>query len=163
MTERAGAAAADLVSELTEASMLLAKTIRRAGAEQVGPLGITFAQARLLRTLADAGALRMVDIAHRLGVVPRSATDLVDGLEDAGLAGRWPDPADRRSVLVELTPSGRETLARMGAARYQAAATVFGRLEENEQRRLLALLRVVVERDNDGCPRTERGKRGRGA
>ena len=51
----------------------------------------------------------------------------------------------------------------MGAARHQAAATVFGRLEENEQRQLLALLRVVVERDNDGCARTERGKQGRGA
>jgi DNA-binding MarR family transcriptional regulator len=150
----------DLVSELTEATMLLARTIRRAGAEQVGPLGITFAQARLLRTLADAGALRMVDIAHRLGVVPRSATDLVDGLEDAGLAGRWPDPADRRSVLVELTPSGREVLAQLGAARHQAAATVFGRLEENQQGQLLALLRLAAERDDERCAKTERGKRG---
>jgi DNA-binding MarR family transcriptional regulator len=161
--ERAGVVGAELVSELTEATMLLAKTIRRAGAEQVGPLGITFAQARLLRALGDAGRLRMVDIAHRMGMVPRSATDLVDGLEDAGLAGRSPDPADRRSVLVELTPDGRAVLARMGAARHQAAAAVFGRLEENEQRRLLALLRAVVEHDADRCERTERGKRGRGA
>ena len=160
MTDGAGAVGADLVSDLTEAAMRLARTIGRAGAEQFGPLGITFAQARLLRTLADAGELRMVDIAHRLGVVPRSATDLVDGLEDAGLAGRGPDPADRRSVLVELTPSGREMLTRMGAARHQAAAGVFGRLEENEQRRLLALLRVVVEPDGGRCERTERGKRG---
>ncbi|HEY4023133.1 MAG TPA: MarR family transcriptional regulator [Pseudonocardiaceae bacterium] len=164
-----GAGGADLVSELSEAAMLLARTIRRAGATQVEPLGITFAQARVLRALGDAGELRMVDIAHRMGVVPRSVTDLVDGLEDAGLAGRWPDPADRRSVLVELTPGGREMLARMGAARHEAAATVFGRLEESEQRQLLVLLRVVAERDIDRCggpdgagKDTERGKRGRG-
>lgn len=153
----------DLVSELTEAAMLLAMSIRRAGAEQVGPLGITFAQARLLRVLADVNPPRMVDIAHRMGVVPRSATDLVDALEAAGLARRWPDPADRRSVLVGLTPGGREVLTRMGTARHHAAATIFGRLEQNEQRRLLALLRVVVDRDADACQRTQQGKRGRGA
>jgi DNA-binding MarR family transcriptional regulator len=153
----------DLVSELAEAAMLLARTIRRAGAEQVGPLGITFAQARLLHVLTDAGQLRMVDIADRMGVVPRSVTDLVDGLEAAGLAGRRPDPADRRSVFVELTPGGREVHARMGAARHQAATTVFGRLEQSEQRKLLALLRVVVESDAGHCQRTQRGKRGRGA
>jgi DNA-binding MarR family transcriptional regulator len=153
-------AGTDLVSELIEATMLLARTIRRAGAEQVGPLGITFAQAGVLRTLATGGQLRMGDIAHRMGVVPRSATDLVDGLEGAGLVGRWPDPADRRSVLVELTPSGRDVLARMGAARHQAAATVFGRLEENEQRQLLGMLRVVVESGANRCEDTERGKRG---
>lgn len=160
MTDGPGATSADLVSELTEATMLLAKTIRRAGAAQVGPLGITFSQAGLLRALANGGALRMVDIAHRMGVVPRSATDLVDGLQEAGMARRLPDPADRRSVLVELTASGRDVLARMGAARHQAAAAVFGRLEETEQRQLLALLRVAAEHDGDPCERTERGKRG---
>ncbi len=159
MTDGAGTVGTDLVSELTEATMVLAKTIRKAGAAQVGPLGVTFSQAGLLRALAN-GALRMVDIAHRMGVVPRSVTDLVDGLEDAGMARRLPDPADRRSVLVELTPSGREVLARMGAARHQAAAAVFGRLEETEQRQLLALLRIVVENDAGRCERTERGKRG---
>lgn len=140
--------------------MLLARTIRKAGAEQVGPLGITFAQARVLRTLAGGRQLRMGDIAHRMGIVPRSATDLVDGLESAGLVGRWPDPADRRSVLVELTPDGRDVLARTGAARHQAAAAVFGRLEENEQRQLLGLLRVVAEPGASRCDHTERGKRG---
>jgi DNA-binding MarR family transcriptional regulator len=158
-----GPVGADLVSELTEAAMLLAKSIRRAGAEQVEPLGITFAQARLLRVLVVDSPLRMVDIAHRLGVVPRSATDLVDGLEAESLAHRWPDPTDRRSVLVGLTPAGHEVLARMGTARHHAAATVFGRLEQNEQRRLLALLRVVVDGDADACQRTQQGKRGRGA
>lgn len=160
MTDEPGLVGADLVAELAETTMLLARTIRRAGAEQVGPLGITFAQARLLRALADAGELRMVDIAHRMGVVPRSATDLVDGLEDAGLAGRCPDPGDRRSVLVELTPSGHEVLARMGAARYQAAGRVFGQLAENEQRQLLALLRAVADHHCDGNTRAERGERG---
>lgn len=138
--------------------MVLAKTIRRAGSAQVAPLGITFAQGRVLRVLAEAGRLRMADIAARMAVVPRSATDQVDALEQAGLAARTTDPTDRRSVLVELTPAGEDVLRRMGAARHQAAATVFARLEETEQRELLALLRVVTERRaGDDCARGKRG------
>jgi len=48
----------------------------------------------------------------------------------------------------------------MGEARHQAAAAVFGRLEETEQRQLLVLLRVAAESGGDPCERTERGKRG---
>ncbi|HEX3778815.1 MAG TPA: MarR family transcriptional regulator [Pseudonocardiaceae bacterium] len=156
---RAGTGA-DLASELTEATMMLAKSIRRAGSAQVAPLGITFAQGRLLWLLAETGRLRMADIAARLAVVPRSATDQVDALEQAGLAARTADPADRRSVLVELTEAGRDVLRRMGEAKQQAAETVFGRLEETEQRELLALLRGVVARRPDG--HCGRGKRGTG-
>ncbi len=41
----------------------------------------------------------MATIAERLSVVPRTVTDLVDGVEAAGLVARHPDPEDvaRRS------------------------------------------------------------------
>ena len=35
-------------------------------------------------------------------------TNRIDQLERAGLVARLPDPADRRGVLVELTPKGRD-------------------------------------------------------
>lgn len=42
-------------------------------------------------------------------------TNLVDGLEEAGLAGRQPHPGDRRVKVVELTPRGVEALATVRA------------------------------------------------
>ena len=38
-------------------------------------------------------------------------TRIVSGLEELGLARRVPHPTDRRSVLVEMTDTGAETIA----------------------------------------------------
>ena len=82
----------------------------------------------------------MAELAEALRVVPRSATGVVEGLEDLGLVRRETDPADRRSVLVSLTEVGRGTLDDLSEARRQTAEELFGALEPADQRRLLALL-----------------------
>jgi DNA-binding MarR family transcriptional regulator len=104
-------------------------------------MGLTPGQGRALSVLERAGGpLRMAELAAALRVVPRSATGVVEGLEELGLARRDTDPADRRSVLVSLTDSGRGTLDELAEARRQTAEELFGPLEPAEQRRLLDLL-----------------------
>jgi DNA-binding MarR family transcriptional regulator len=117
--------------------------------EHLGPLGLTMAQAKVLRSVAQ-GPLRMADIAARLEVVPRTVTPMVDGLEAAGLVGRRPDPADRRSVLVELTALGRRLLARLDEARRATAAQAFSALSPEERAVLAELLGRLCD---DGCCR----------
>jgi DNA-binding MarR family transcriptional regulator len=73
-------------------------------------------------------------------VVPRSATTVVDGLAAAGLVTRGPDPANRRSVLVEPSPAGRDVLADLAAARRAAAEELFARLGAPDRETLLTLL-----------------------
>ena len=58
--------------------------------------------------MAKAGA--------RLQVHPTSVTNAVDRLEAAGLAARRPHPSDGRTVLVEITPAGRELVPEAVAA-----------------------------------------------
>src|SRR5436305_11241397 len=62
-------------------------------------------------------ALRVAGPAHRLsptqlgrGLMLSSAgvTSRLDRLERRGLIARLPDPADRRGIIVELTPEGLE-------------------------------------------------------
>src|SRR5579872_3049532 len=89
-----------------------ARRLRRGSLAHLGPLGLTMAQAKVLRAVAS-GPLRMADIAARLEVVPRTVTPMVDGLEEAGLVRRQADPDDRRSVLVEPTAAGRSLLERL--------------------------------------------------
>jgi MarR family transcriptional regulator, organic hydroperoxide resistance regulator len=51
------------------------------------------------------------DIASELGITTGGTSKLVDRIEASGYCHRLPNPADRRSSLLELTPVGHELLA----------------------------------------------------
>ena len=128
-------------AELTERLMRVAHLIRRASMANLAPLALTPAQSRALRTISKAAApIRMGELAATLGVVPRSATGLVDALQDAGLVERTVDPDNRRSVLVTLTARGRQVQQDMAQARTVAGDGLFGALNPRERRTLADLL-----------------------
>ena len=85
----------------------------------------------------------MVDLAERLGVVPRSVTTLVDALESAGLVTRTPDPANRRSLLVVPTEEGHATRERMASARRRAIEDLLAPLSADQRETLRELLTVI--------------------
>ncbi|TDD88856.1 MarR family winged helix-turn-helix transcriptional regulator [Actinomadura rubrisoli] len=132
-------------NELADLFLRAARRIRRHQSEKLAPLGLTPAQARALRVIVGAGGpLRMGDLAQRLGVVPRSVTTIVDALEASGLVTRTPDPASRRSLLVQPTDAGRAVRGRMAGIRREAAQEVLAPLSP-EQRELLRELLTVVD------------------
>jgi DNA-binding MarR family transcriptional regulator len=140
----------DTTLELAELLSHSARRLRRGSTAQLAPLGLTGAQARVLRMVASAGRpLRMADLAAGLEVVPRSVTTMVDGVERAGLIVRSTDPDDRRSVLVSLTARGRALLESLELARRAAAEEVFGGLANDERSELAHLLGALCHRD--GC------------
>jgi DNA-binding MarR family transcriptional regulator len=53
------------------------------------------------------------ELSARLTVTSATVTGLLDTLESRGLARRRPHPADRRSVLAEITDDGRLLLDRL--------------------------------------------------
>jgi MarR family transcriptional regulator, organic hydroperoxide resistance regulator len=55
---------------------------------------------------------RVYDIASELIITTGGASKLVDRIEASGYCRRLPNPADRRSSLVELTPRGEGLLAK---------------------------------------------------
>ncbi|HEX4248125.1 MAG TPA: MarR family transcriptional regulator [Pseudonocardia sp.] len=89
------------------AVMVAADTYRRAMAAALG-VGVTEVSA--LGEIRQDGPLTPSELARRLGLTSPSVTSLLDRLETAGLVARRRHPADRRSVLVELTASGDELL-----------------------------------------------------
>ena len=68
---------------------------------------------------------RVYDIASELGITTGGTSKLVDRIEASGYCRRLPNPEDRRSSLLELTPEGRR--------RFAEAAAVF---DDELQRRL---------------------------
>jgi DNA-binding MarR family transcriptional regulator len=126
---------------LADALMHVAKRIRGCWMQQLAPLGLTPGQGRALGVIARAGdGIRMADLAGKLDIVPRSATSVVDGLEEQGLVLRRPDPGDRRSMLVTLTEAGRLLVSRIDEAKRGAADEMFGTLDPAEREQLLAVL-----------------------
>jgi DNA-binding MarR family transcriptional regulator len=58
---------------------------------------------------------RVYDIAGELGITTGGTSKLVDRIEASGYCRRLPNPGDRRSSLLELTPDGQRMLAQAGA------------------------------------------------
>ena len=133
------------VGQLADEFTRAFRRMRRGVAAQMAPLGITFSQARVVRMIARTEApLRMGDIASRLEIAPRSATGMVDTLEEAGLVQRTADPEDRRSVLVSLTDKGSTLVTAMADARRAGADELFGRLTKAQRTELLTLLHALT-------------------
>jgi DNA-binding MarR family transcriptional regulator len=92
---------------------------------------------------AGHGSMRLSELADRLHIAPRSATTVVDALEEVGLVARTPDPVDRRAVRVVLTEAGRGALERIGRIRHEVAQAYFGPLTPDDQDVLLRALRTA--------------------
>ncbi|WNF25772.1 MarR family transcriptional regulator [Streptomyces sp. C11-1] len=134
---------------LAEQLLRLTRRLHRIQSRQLEPIGITPAQFRLLRTVAQYDAApRMADLAQRLDVVPRAVTTLVDALEASGRVRRAPDPDSRRVVRVEITDEGRATLRSLRSARRAAAEEILAPLTADQREVLGGLLSALV----DGMP-----------
>ena len=73
--------------------------------------GLTLPQMHTLEILGQHPALRMKDLAAKMGVTTGTLTMTVDRLEKRGMVVRTHNETDRRSVLVTLTGAGRSQFA----------------------------------------------------
>ncbi len=152
-----------LSSELGELITTIARRLRRGSIQRLSSMGISFTQARVLKILSRATTpMRMSDIARKIEVVPRSATTLIEALEERGLVRREIDPTDRRSVIVALTKEARGLLSDLDRARNEASSNLFLSLDQTEKRALLEMLSYLVSetetsssQDSDRTPSSD--------
>ncbi|WP_208971991.1 MarR family winged helix-turn-helix transcriptional regulator [Kineococcus rubinsiae] len=139
--------------ELAELLRSLQWRLRRRAGADLGDLGITPAQGRVLRVVAHSDEPpRMGQLAEHLHIAPRSVTDLVDPLEEAGLLRREQDPGNRRSWRLLLTEAGQQVHAELRRRSRASAAAAFAVLDADERAALRTLLqRVDAGLDDDGA------------
>lgn len=127
-------------------------------AEALESIGLTPALFGILNFLgARKGAIQL-EIASAMGIDPSALVSLIDELERAGLAKRWPHPKDRRAREVVLTPKGRRLLERGRRMAFEVDDEVLRGLSATERRDLLDLLRRALESSPPQPPwRTEEG------
>jgi DNA-binding MarR family transcriptional regulator len=128
---------------LPDAFWAVARQMRETSQETLAPWDITPAQFRALRVLRRHGIMRLSELSDRLKIAARSTTEVIDALQARELAGRRPDPDDRRATLVELTEHGVQVLNDIREARGSESERAFGRLSPTDQAALAAILRKL--------------------
>jgi DNA-binding MarR family transcriptional regulator len=68
--------------------------------------GLPLALFEPMSVIANRDVCRVYELATELGISSGSASKLVDRLEAGGHCRRHPNPSDRRSSLLKLTPAG---------------------------------------------------------
>jgi len=99
----------------------------------------------LLGRLYDQGPMRHGALAVCFGLDPSTVSRQVQGLEEAGLVVRRPDPADRRAAVVDLTEAGRAALCHTRAARRQLMRGLLAEWTEAERDEFADYLERVDE------------------
>ena len=87
-----------------------------------------------------ADGLTMGELSSRLMVSNGNVTGLTDALVREGLVSRLPDPGDRRSLRIRLTPEGKRAFDAMTPTHEQWIDQMMAGLTRAEMAHLLELL-----------------------
>jgi DNA-binding MarR family transcriptional regulator len=65
-----------------------------------------------MQIIANTPDCRVYDIAGALSLTTGGVSKIIDAIEASGYCKRRPNPGDRRSSIIELTPAGKRLLAK---------------------------------------------------
>ena len=146
---------ADFYEQTPDGSLLATEavmnTIRTADLlfDQIGrllrPLGVTAAGGLVLGILRDHGTMPPSEVGDRLQVTRATVTGVVDSLERRGFVRRSANPADRRSLLLELTPEGRAVVQELRTLVHGHERAWMAVLSESELRGYIELLHRIQD------------------
>jgi DNA-binding MarR family transcriptional regulator len=121
-------------------------------------LDVSETDLRCLNIIENSGGLTAGELAHQAGLTGGAVTGVVDRLEKVGYARRVPDPADRRRVRVEVTPTFYRSAERIwGPMAADWHSTLSKRFTISELEHIAAFLRVtndVARRNMDRLRKT---------
>ena len=94
---------------------------------RLAELNLSLPRMKMLGKLSDGPCVQS-KLAGTFELAPRTVTEIVDGLEKAGLVERVIDPHDRRARQVHLTGAGRAALAGGRVATQEIVTDLLGKL-----------------------------------
>ena len=109
--------------------------------------GISQAAATALAVIDGAGTpLTPSQVSDRMLIASATMTATLDLLERRGWIRRVPNSADRRSVLIEITPEGRATTDQLLPGIRAIERSILSTLTHDERTHLLDLLAKILAR-----------------
>lgn len=94
------------------------------------------------------------ELGDRLIVTRATMTGVVDSLERRGFARRSPHPSDRRSVIVEITPAGRDVVQQVRTLIHANEKDWMRGLSESELRGYIDVLHRIQDSVANSTERT---------
>ena len=110
-----------------------------------GPHDITHMDAKVLAFFAAHPGATQSDLVLRTGRDKAQLARLIKGLREQDLLEAKSDEADRRSVRLSLTKSGRAVHLELQQQAKKLSAKAVASLNATQQKQLIALLRDVSE------------------
>lgn len=120
---------------MTEVLVRVAGNIGRASRKRPGARDLA-----LLEAVRRAGRVRPKDLADHLGLSRAAITQQVQALTAAGDLLAETDPADRRSLFLQVSPAGQEKLAGLNERGLQRWTSFTADWDEDEIQLLADLL-----------------------
>jgi DNA-binding MarR family transcriptional regulator len=138
----------------TRSTVLIAHLARRVHHRletDLGPPGLRQRQLVALTFLRDHGPAPQQAMAEALSIDPSNVVLLLNELEQAGLATRRRDPADRRRHIVEIAPAGERALRKVGRVLDSIEDDVLGSLTVAQREDLHELLDTALDGQLPEC------------
>lgn len=111
--------------------------------ERLRPLGFGAAYLPVVWALEN-GPKSQKELLARIAIAQSSMAALLTRMERDGILTRETDPTDRRALLFTLTAKAQEALPQVQAVLEEVATDALAGISEDDQERLMALLKVVV-------------------
>lgn len=99
----------------------------------------------ILHCLNLSPELSLKNLAKLLGVSASGLSLVVDSLREEGLLARKENPADRRQVVLTLTPAGTTLLEGIEGRMMDRLEKQTGRLKKEERLRLIEICQELAE------------------
>lgn len=106
---------------------------------------VTVPQSRVLMHLRRRPGVGVSAIAEHLGIGVASASALVDRLVRRGFVARTQDPAERRRVILTLTPEGSARLSAATAATRRHLALALADRTPEERTSIVTAMTALLE------------------
>lgn len=136
---------------------LLARTgsaARRRWARMLAERSLTPHHYGVLMALDERGPLGQQQLSELVGIDPRNAVPIIDGLADRSLLARAVHPTDRRRRVVTLTKAGRAVVRDLTRTGGQIERQFLRALDPAERAELHRMLLALLASDNaENAPR----------
>ncbi|MCV6597986.1 MAG: MarR family transcriptional regulator [Mangrovicoccus sp.] len=105
----------------------------------------SYAELQAIRYVSHHSGCKLSDLATSLGVVPTTASSIIDRLEDRDLIRRERSPTNRRAISLFLTKAGIETFALLEAEELATMDVMLDALDPAERDGFVAQIAQIAQ------------------
>lgn len=134
----------DLIISIEKSIRYISVHVRAHGREILNEYEISPPQFVALQWVGDKEGITIGELSNRMYLAHSTTTDIVDKLENLQLVRRYKSEKDKRLVLVEMEPKGKEIIRKVIDKRISYIRDITAHLDEEQMNMLPELLESVL-------------------